>query len=87
MLCYLTVSVSQSLPVGSDEFKTKEGKTFNSVALDLEAVAHTIGEEGKAKLENANKNVVAAQAALDMAQAEYAKSKAEVKLLHFSIKI
>lgn len=67
----------KTLQPGSREFKTKDGKTFESAALDLKTVADTIGEEGKARLENANKNAVAAQAALDMAQAQYDQSKAE----------
>ncbi|KAH6910822.1 hypothetical protein BKA70DRAFT_1424491 [Coprinopsis sp. MPI-PUGE-AT-0042] len=67
----------KDLKSGTGKFETKDGKTFESVASDLKKVVETIGEEGKAKLEKANKNAVAAQDALDKAQDKYDQSKAE----------
>jgi len=67
----------KDLKPGSDKFETKDGKTFDSVASDLKKVAQTIGDEGKEKLEKANTKALAAGAALDAAEEQYAASKAE----------
>jgi hypothetical protein len=74
------------LKTDSRKFTTSDGKTFDSISLDLKNVAKIIGVEAEKKLALANKKAIGVEAALSEAEDKLAESKAEVRLLSFYIK-